>query len=661
MDAQPNKTQSPELPKLFEPVKFGKYELTNRVKYGACCVSNFNNTDGSITPRELARMKVIAETGCGMITNQGAYADPLGEGKAYYTQIALYDEKFLPQFETIAEYIHDNNAMAIQQILHAGRYGGIDLGYCVQPSVVPQTLPHFRPPREMTKEQIKECIDQHAHASELAIRAGFDGVEVTSFMGYLLANFLSSFTNQRTDEYGGSLENRARFLVELIDGIKQRIGDDHPLIVRLNGAELMDQWGGNTVDECFEIMHIAADAGMDMLSMTVGWQEAPESSIGRDVPPGHWNYLAARAKKELPDMPLAYGGRLPDPVMAEECLNDGIFDFWEVCRPLLADPQLIHKAKERRLHEAKVCVGSLNCLSRLFRDLPYTCTINPALGHEYEPEYNITPAVTVKRVMVVGAGPSGMEAAITAAQRGHKVTVYEKSDKIGGALKGYAANDLAHPDDLQQIVSYYEVMAEKHGVEVKFGVEPTPKMMRGMLHEYDAVILATGAMVDMVSLPISEGAPVVDAFDVAKGKVKIKKGDSVAVVGGGKIGLTLAESLKERGYDVIIVDENRRLGHDVAPTWKWRHTSWIKELSIETVTGIKLLDISADGVKVLEEDKERVIAADTIIAAGPIRPNQGLFQDFQWMVDETHGTGDCMVPGDLTTAIHTGFRLGCRV
>ena len=660
MDAQPNETQSPELTKLFEETTFGKYKITNRVKYGACCVSNFNNTDGSITPRELARTKVIAETGCGIITNQGAYPDPLGEGKAYYTQIALYDEKFIPQFETIAQYIHDNNALAIQQILHAGRYGGIDLGYCVQPSVVPQTLPHFRPPREMTKEDIRECIAHHAHSSALAIRAGFDGVEITSFMGYLLANFLSSFTNQRTDEYGGSVENRARFLVELIDGIKQEIGD-HPLAIRLNGAELMDQWGGNTVDECFEIMHIAADAGMDMLSLTVGWQEAPESSIGRDVPPGHWNYLARRAKKELPDMPLAFGGRLPDPVMSNECIENGDFDFWEVCRPLLADPELVHKAKERRLHEAKVCIGSLNCLSRLFRDLPYTCTVNPALGHEYEPEYNITPAVTVKRVMVVGAGPSGMEAAIAASQRGHKVTVFEKSDVIGGALRGYAANDLAHPEDLEQIVSYYEVMAVKHNIEVKFNIAPTPKMMRSMLHEYDAVILATGAMVDMASLPISDDANLLDAFDVAKGKVEIEKGKSIAVVGGGKIGLTLAESLKDKGHEVIIIDEHKRLGHDVAPTWKWRHTSWVKELSIETVTGVKVKDISAAGVTVLDADGERLVEANVIIAASPIRANQELFQDFQWMVDELHGTGDAMVPGDLTLAILNGYRLGCRI
>jgi hypothetical protein len=144
-----------KLKDLFQPGRIGKFEVKNRIKYGACCVSNYNGRDGTITPRELARVRVIAGTGCGLITNQGAYPDPLGEGKAYFRQVAIHDDKFLPQFEMIARYIHDAGAMAIQQILHAGRYGGIDLGYCVQPSVVPQTLPHFRPPREMTKEQIR--------------------------------------------------------------------------------------------------------------------------------------------------------------------------------------------------------------------------------------------------------------------------------------------------------------------------------------------------------------------------------------------------------------------------------------------------------------------------------------------------------------------------
>ena len=285
-----------KLAHLFKPGKLGKFFTRNLIKYGACCVSNYNTRDGFITPRELARTRVIANTGCGMITNQGAYPDPLGEGKAYFRQVALFDDKFLPQFETIARYIHDAGAVAIQQILHAGRYGGIDLGYCLQPSVVPQTLPHFRPPREITRAQIRETIKQHADAARRSIRAGFDGTEITSFMGYLLANFNSSFTNQRSDEYGGSIENRGRFMRELIDGIKQAT-PDNPLVIRLNGAELMDQWGGNTEEECFELMQQAVDCNVDMISITVGWQEAPESSIGRDIAPGHWNYLSAKAKK----------------------------------------------------------------------------------------------------------------------------------------------------------------------------------------------------------------------------------------------------------------------------------------------------------------------------------------------------------------------------
>ena len=251
-----------KLSHLFQRAKWGRFELKNRVKYGACCVSNYNTHDGFITPRELARTKVIAETGCGIITNQGAYPDPRGEGKAYFRQVAIFDDKFLPQFEIIARYIHDAGSVAIQQILHAGRYGGIDLGYCVQPSVVPQTLPHFRPPREMSRQDIRRCIGEHVDAAKRAVRAGFDGVEVTSFMGYLLASFNSKFTNQRSDEYGGTVENRGRFMRELIDSIKQAL-PGHPLIVRLNGAELMDQWGGNTEDECFELMQQAARAGVD--------------------------------------------------------------------------------------------------------------------------------------------------------------------------------------------------------------------------------------------------------------------------------------------------------------------------------------------------------------------------------------------------------------
>ena len=649
-----------KLPHLFKPGRIAGHDTANRIKYGACCVSNYNERDGRISARELARTRVIAATGCGIITNQGAYPDPRGEGKAYFRQVALHDDRFLPEFETIAGFIRERGAIGIQQILHAGRYGGIDLGYCIQPSVVPQTLPHFRPPREITKEQIRETIRDHADAAKRAIRAGFHGTEITSFMGYLLANFNSKFTNRRTDEYGGSLENRGRFMRELIDAIKQAT-PEHPLVIRLNAAELMDPWGGNSEDECFELMQQAAERGVDMISVTVGWQEAPESSIGRDIPPGYWNRLAVRAKQLLPGVPIAFGVRLPDPVMANECIAKGEFDFWEVCRPLLADPELVIKAREDRLHEARRCIGSLNCLSRVFRDLPYTCTMNPALGHEVEPEYHVRPAAVKKRIMVVGAGPAGMECAITAAKRGHAVTVFEKAERIGGNLLGFAARDLARPDDLMSVVRHYEVMAKKHGIEMKFGVEANPKFMRSQLHQYDVAVLAIGARINRAALRDIDGHErLLDAFAAAQGKIEI--GKRVVVIGGGKVGLTLAESLKKNGHEVTIVEASKRIAGDVMPTFKWRHTAWVEELGIPVLTSARVRKVDEQGATVVDEKgKETFVPADSVVAAAPRIADQALFHEFEWMVDELHGCGDALIPRGLDAAIREGYRLGCRL
>jgi len=646
---------------LFQPVKWAGFDVKNRIKYGACCVSNYNTRDGFITERELARSKVIADTGCGIVTNQGAYPDPLGEGKGYFGQIALFDDKFIPQFEKIAGYIHDGGAIAIQQILHAGRYGGIDLGYCLQPSVVPQTLPHFRPPREITKEQIRTTIKQHVEAARRAIKAGFDGIEITNFMGYLLATFNSKFTNRRTDEYGGSIANRGRFMRELIEAIKEEMGGKHPLVVRLSGAELMDRWGGNDEDECLELMKQAAQCGVDMISVTVGWQEAPDSSIGRDIRPGHWNRLAARAKKLLPEVPIAFGVRLPDPVMANECIKNGEFDFWEVCRPLLADPHMLRKAAENRMDEVRRCVGSLNCLSRLFRDLPYTCTMNPALGHEAEPEYAITPAAVKKKIMVIGAGPAGMEFAVTAAQRGHDVTVFERADRIGGMLTGYAANDLANRADLQSVISYYETIARKLGIELRLGTTVDPRLMREMLHAFDVAVVATGTVLQRAALPPTEdGRKILDGLDVALGKETVN--GTVAVLGGGKIGLTIAESLASRGHPVTIIETQKRLAGDVMPSFKWRHTAWVEELKIASVTGARMLKVAADGVHLVDgKGEKQVVGADAVIAASPRISNHGLMNDFEWMIDELHVCGDAVLPRGLGSSIHDGYRLGCRI
>lgn len=620
-------------------------------------MSNFNSRDGYITEREIGRSKVIAETGCGIITNQGAYPDPGGDGKAYFRQIALYDDKFLPQFEKIADMIHENGAVAIQQILHAGRYGGIDLGYCVQPSVVPQTLPHFRPPKEMSKEDIRQTVKEHAEAAKRAIKAGFDGVEITSFMGYILANFLSRFTNKRTDEYGGSIENRARFMVEAIKEIKDAIGD-RPLSVRLNGTELMDEYGGNTEEECLEMIRIAVETGgVDMVSLVVGWQESRVSSFGRDVNPGNWNYLAKNAKKVSGTVPVAFGVRLPEASMANDLIANGDIDFWEVCRPFLADPQRFHKYAEGREEEIKPCISCLLCLSRLFRDLPYICTSNPLLGHEVDLGTEIQEAPIKKKVAVVGSGPAGLECALAAAQRGHEVVVLEKEKELGGQLKLMAEYDLANKEDLLDLLRYYQVMLDKNKIKVELSTN-VDKNFRKAFPEVDILVLATGAEISR-SFPITKGGNILDGLEVLREKKEI--GTKIAVLGGGKVGLYIAENLANKGKQVTIIETEKNIGQDVMATAKWRHISLVKELGIQTHTGVWIKEINAEGVVIVDKNNEEVtVKADTVISSFRISA-KNLLDVLEYSVDELYCVGDAVNPRGLYQAIHDGYRMGAKL
>lgn len=556
--------------------------------------------------------------------------------------------------------IHDNGGVAIQQILHAGRYGGIDLGYSVGPSAVPQTLPHFRMPRDMTKQEINQTIKEFGAAAARSIKAGFDGVEITSFMGYLLANFLSSFTNKRTDEYGGSVQNRARFMVEVINEIKAQIGTQ-PLVVRLNGTELLDEFGGNTEEECLEIIGIAAQTGgVDMISLVIGWQESRVSSIARDVSPGHWNKLAQQAKQIAGDIPVAYGVRLPEATMAETGIAAGQFDYWEVCRPFLADPQRLHKYAQGREAEVKPCIGCVLCLSRLFRDLPYLCTVNPALGHEVEPEYHIRPAAVKKNIVIIGAGPAGLECAVTAAQRGHTVTIIEKQNHIGGQLKLFANHDLANKNDLFSLLSYYQTMLDKLEINVQLNTTiASGPAFRKQYGDADVGVLATGAGISRENLPIADGTNILSAYAIMSDQVQA--GEQTVVIGGGKVGLCTAEYLAQGGKKVTIIEEGKRIAEDVIPTNKWRHTAWTQELGVKTVTRVKIKAIGSDGVLIAKENGEEVLVpADTIISS--LRASrQELLNSFEFAVDELHYIGDIASPRGLHQAIHEGYRLGVRL
>jgi 2,4-dienoyl-CoA reductase (NADPH2) len=646
-------------PHVFGEGKVGKFTVRNRIKYAACCVSNFNSRDGFLTEREFARDQVIAQTGASIMTNQGAYPDTSGEGKAYHSQLCINDDKYIPGLNRISNLFHDNNAVAIQQILHGGRYGGIDLGYCVQPSDTPQTLKHFRPPRAMSKEEIQKAVADHALAAERAVKAGYDGVEVTSFLGYLMSCFLSPFTNTRTDEYGGSVDKRSRFMVEILEALRKAVGPDRLVIIRLNGTELMDEYGGNTVEECMEIMKIAAGCGVDMISMVIGWHESRQGALGRDVSRTEWLHLAEKAKKYIGDTPLAFGPRLSDPWEADKAIANGVFDYWEICRPLLSDPELIHKIDNGTPERIKPCIGCMLCLAKMFYNQPYICAVNPRLGHEVEPEYSVTPAVVKKKVMVVGGGPGGLEAAIAASQRGHDVTVFEASGELGGGLIP-SSKDISGGEVLLELLQYYKYRVEDLGIAVRLN---TP-VNRRVAAEFDpdVVIVATGATVKKPEIPGVDSEIVCDAWKVLSTGNMPNSGPHVVILGGGKIGLTVAEVLAEKGRKPVIVEADKRVDFDVSMTFKWRHNALVKKLNIGVFTVAKPLSIESGSVKIRDkEGAEHDLPADVVILAGPVRSRQELMTELEYFCDELYIIGDAMVPRSLYNAIHDGFKIGSRI
>ena len=645
-------------PNIFSKGKIGKFETINRVKWAACCVSNFNNRDGTYSEREYARDKVIASMGCGIITNQGAYPDKAGLGKGYWSQISINDDKYIPGLKKVANMFHDSGAIAIQQILHAGRYGGIDQGYCLQPSAIEQSLGHFRPPREMTVEQIYETIREHTDAAIRAKKAGFDGIELTSFLGYLISNFLSPYTNRRSDEWGGTAEKRGRFMVEIIKSIKKACGDDFLVSVRLNGTELMDEFGGNTDEECILFMKMAEEAGVDLISMVIGWHESRSGALGRDVPYDAWLPIAAKAKKNLKKTPLSFGPRLADPKVAERAIGEGWIDFWEICRPGLADPEIIKKVSQNQIQEIKPCIGCLMCLAKLFANQPYICTVNPVLGHEIEPEYHITPAIRRKRVIVVGGGIAGLECAISASQRGHEVTIYEKKGRLGGQVLS-AAREVKGGENLLRLIDYYENQLKKYKINVVLSVEFTKRICRG--EKPDVVVVATGATIMRPTIKGIDSPLVSLALDILEANLRAN-GKSVVIIEGGKTGLVAAEHFAAQGNRVSIISEDRRIDRDVSTTYKWRHAAWVKEFGIKVFTEAKVMEIKDNKIKIVKANGDIIgLDIDMVIVGGPRIPVQRLFIELEDLTDELYLIGDAVIPRSMHAAIREGYQLGVRI
>ncbi|MCJ7596276.1 MAG: FAD-dependent oxidoreductase, partial [Desulfobacterales bacterium] len=592
-----------------------------------------------------------------MVTVGGAYPHP--NGKGYIGQLGASEDKFIPGLSRLAKVIKDHGAKSVCQIMHTARYahpkeyglGDMPVG----PSAIKAAVRKFGDCRAMTKEEIKEMIKLYGQAARRMKEAGFDAVEMRAHGGYLGASFLSPWSNKRTDEYGGSLENRARFVLEFVGEVRKTVGDDYPLILRLNATELME--GGNPDEDLKKIAKMIEQAGIDYMSLTVGWHESKLPTITHEIPPGHWLYLA-EGMREVLTIPIGMGHRLSKPEVAEKAVADGIIDFWEMSRPLLADPYLPMKVTEGRPEDIAPCVAcNQGCSGRILHDKPISCIINPRLGKEGDPDYQIRPAEKPKKVFVVGGGPAGLEAAKTAAERGHKVTLFEKEDKLGGQLFIAAIPPYKH--ELNSIREYLVHQLEKTTAEVRLGEEVTAGLIER--EKPDVVILATGVLPLIPQIPGKERNNVMSAEDILWGLRDA--GKRVVVVGGEMVACETAELLADRGKKVTVVRRGPKMALKVSPVVRSRLLTRLREKGVELIPGgQKYEEITDEGLTFIDQKgNKETIKADTIVHAIGVKANRGLDEAVKGKAPALYSIGDCVEPRDIMAAIDEGASVGCKV
>ena len=642
-------------PHLFKQIQIGNLIVPNRIKYAAT-EENLNDLNGFVTDADVAYMKRRAEGVVGgLCFMQGVYMDEARKGQGYVGQAACWDDKYIPGLKRLADAIHEEKAVAGFQLMDCGRVGAVEVDSGHGPSTVPQRLRIFKPMYEMTNAEVKEMVQQSVDAARRGVEAGFDIMEISGIVGYLISNFLSSYTNRRTDEYGGDIRGRCQAMVEIIQGVKEVCGPDIPVGIRLCSEELLDDVRGNTPEESMETYKIAEEAGADYISCTLGWQESIYPVISRDIPQGNWLHLAKRAKEHV-KIPIQMAYRLFTPDRPDKAIGDGELDIWEMCRSMIADPLMPKKVLEGREDEIRHCVACNLCLARLFRDAPMTCYINPLCAHEHDESFYPQKAEEEKEVMIVGAGPAGLECAYVAAQRGHEVHVYDKRDELGGTL--LEASKAPYGDEeLMTCVSYQKKMCEMAGVEFHLGTEVTDDLIQEEMP--DTVVLATGPVYSKIQGPGGDRENVVNVLDVMAGKAEV--GENVVVWGNRKPGIGVALHLVKKGKKVTIVGREKSAGFDINPSFKWRYMIYLRQNGIMAYNDCNIDEINDGEIIVKTFDGYRFpVKCDTVIVSDR-GANDSLKKVVQGEGVELFVIGDALVPRNLSSAVHDGYRIGIRI
>ena len=606
-----------QLTNILSPLTVKGVEIPNRVVMPPMG-TNLGNTDGTVSEANIAYLKRRARGGPGLIITEIVAAHP--DGIAINTQLGAYDDRFIPGLSKLVSVAREAGNRIFMQIHHAGRESLFMLaeGKAVGPSAIP-SLVYRMPPREMTVEDIKETIAAFGSAARRAREAGFDGVELHCAHGYLLTQFLSALSNQRTDEYGGpTLKERSRFVVELIRTVRSEVGDDFPISIRISTEEFIKD--GYTADDMQAILPDFVSAGVDIIHASFGTHGSPGgiTSAPIEYEPG-FNAWLARKVKDVVDVPVIAVGRFDDPALADAVIGRGDADLVAFGRQLLADPDFLIKAREGRPEDIRKCIAcNQGCIERMMLgEGNIRCAINPETGQETI--YPEGPAASLKDVWVVGGGPGGLTAAFEAARLGHTVTLYESAGKLGGQIQ-YARRP-PHKEAYGDWIDWLIGQVKKAGVTIKTGTEVTPAMLGE--GKPDAVILATGGEKIMLEIPGIDAPQVCDAWQILDGSVQ--PGKNVLVIGGGLIGMETADYLSEQGSKVTLIEMLKR-----SPVQKITAHGYMLHRRLRDKEALLLFSTTAtsigDGSVEIETAGETSTLSpiDQVVVAVGLQPKDGL-------------------------------------
>ena len=643
-----------QLTYLFKPIRVGKMELKNRIVM-LSMTTGYNEVDETVGDRFVNYVVERAKGGVGFIIvpfSPSAAGSPLQPG--------LYHDRFIPGARRLTNEVHTYGAkIAAQFITQYHLVTNEGHPEVVGPSPVLNQMMRCVP-KALTVEEIHHLVEEYGKAARRAVEAGFDAIEVIVAAGYLLNRFLSPITNKRWDEYGGSLENRMRIILEIIESIRKETGEDYPITCRLNVEEQME--GGHTIEDSREVVRALERAGVQAINVYTGWHESSVPTVQHSVPKGAFVYLAEKVKSWV-NIPVITANRINDPILADKILAEGKADLIGMGRALLADPELPNKAREGKFDEIVPCIACSNCLAEILaayrnwgKPVSTFCTVNPRAGKEKE--YLIEPAKWAKKVFVIGGGPAGMEAAMIAAMRGHKVTLYEKGSKLGGRL--LIASIPPYKDELSVLARSLAVRTQKAGVEIKLNTEVGSKMIEEA--KPDVVILATGTVPIIPDIPGVHGDNVVTAEEVLMGT---KEAHGVTlVIGGGMVGCETAEFLSQCAKQVtkvIILEMLGSIATDMSSTYRPFFLARLTKIGIGMETNTRVEEITSKGVKVSQKGVDRFIEGDTVVLAIGFQPDKRLAEELKDKVTSLYLIGDCNKPRKIKESIEEGFHLGASI